>query len=148
MSSIRSLDFRSMRFSSTWSLMLQSGIHFMTSWRDLYQQMRARAAASRGASSDPQTTDTWPKTTVADANKLVLVFDQAIFDHLTEKESAELLDQWVAACERLILEPEDHPGLYGDNRALWSALAAAAGELDRARAPLPVPALVADAVAQ
>ncbi len=97
-----------------------------SSWAEIYQSLRARAEASRGAQSEqadgvPEAT---PNTTVADGYRMALVFDRSIYDHTP----APLISRWTAVTERLIGEPENAPGPYVANRALWGAFATAALE--------------------
>lgn len=115
------------------------------SWAEVYQMLRAKAEASRGAVTvAPQGAPgtAWPHTTSRDAFAVALVFDAAIDEHA----SGAMVARWIVESDLLAGEPDDNTEPYVGNRSLWETLAAAAVELDRAHAPLPAASLIDDAL--
>ena len=118
---------------------------FIFSWSDVYQQLRAKAEASRGmaglyASTTPGAT--FPHTTSRDVFAIALVFDAAVNDHA----SRTLVARWIGESDLLAGEPEGSTETYVGNRSFWETLSAAAIELDRVHAPLPAMSLIDEAV--
>jgi hypothetical protein len=115
------------------------------SWSDIYQQLRARAEASRGTvalTANTPPSATFPHTTSRDVFAIAIVFDTAVNDHA----SGALVARWIGESDLLAGEPEGSTETYVGNRSFWETLAAAAIELDRVHAPLPAMSLVDDAV--
>jgi hypothetical protein len=127
--------------------MSDSQTRAIQSWPEIYQMLRAKAEASRGTvtiTAKDAPSATFPHTTSSDAFEIMLVFDAAVFEHV----SGSFLDRWTAESDLLAGEPDDSTDRYVGNRSFWEALSRAAIELDRVRAPLPAPSVIDDAIAQ
>jgi hypothetical protein len=125
--------------------MSDSHSFFARSWFEIYQQLRAKAEASRGTSTvttNGVTSATVPQTTVSDAFAISLVFDTAVNDHAR----GEVVARWIWDTDRLAGESDDSHDIYPGNRSFWDTLAVAATELDRVRAALPAQSVIDDAM--